>query len=145
MSCMVHALALIAVLGLANGGVAAKHIPDVLRRVDCGGFPLRYGTLIGSSGPSIGRQRASSIMAIAAIAPGRDVHARAWVVWDERGNPWLGITDKTPADLRQLGAFKVAPTFVGGVGTQVRFAPMSTRLPAKYGLVDCPDALLFGG
>jgi|GEM_PF-2152129 len=117
---------------------------DTQRRVNCGGFSLRYGTTIGSMGPSVDKQRASSIMAVAAIAPAKDRHARAWLVWDERGNPWLGLTEKTPAELRRFWSFKVLPSFIGGVGTQVRFAPMTKPLPSKYRLVDCPDALIYG-
>jgi hypothetical protein len=135
-------LALSALL-IAVQGVHAN--PDILRQPHCAGFPLRYGTSIGLMGPSIGKQHARSIMALAAIARGRDLHARGWMVWDERGNPWLGITQSSPPDLRKLWVFKVPPTFTSRAGVQVRFAPMTKPLPANYNIVDCPDALPYGG
>jgi len=124
--------------GLPGGANAA-------RIVGCGGFPLQYGTTIGSVGPNNGKLRARSIIAVAAIASARgDAHARAWIAWDERSTAWLGIAKNSPADLQQLWSLKAPPSFAGGVGTQVRFSPLTRPLPPKYDLVDCPDALPYG-
>lgn len=112
--------------------------------VGCGGFPLPYETTISTRGPSATQQFASSVIAVAAVTVGSDLHARAWMVWDEGGFPWLGVAKGSPADLRALWVFDKAPDF-HGPGVQVRFTPLKKPFPKdKYSLTDCPRALPYG-
>jgi hypothetical protein len=120
-------------------GTSAQAASD--RSARCGGFPLHYGTSFASTGPSRSKQTASSVMAVAAITPGAessDLHARAWMVWDERGMSWLAIKKDSPDNLKRLWAFPTAPDF--HVRGQVQFTPLKA-LPRSYTLTDCPDAL----
>lgn len=110
--------------------------------VRCGGFPLPYGTSFAWTGPVGGRQRVSSVMAVAAVTKG-DLRARAWIVWDEIGEGWLGLAETSPSDLRALWTSKTPPTY-HGPGIQVRFEPFKRPLPKTYRLIDCPQALPFG-
>ena len=109
--------------------------------VACGGFPLRYGTTIASSGPTRAEQHASSVIALAAVTPVTGgSRARAWMVWDERGVGWLGIRRNSPSELRRLWTFPTQPDFTGP-GVQVRFTPLTRPLPKTYRLTACSDSL----
>jgi hypothetical protein len=108
--------------------------------VDCGGFPLPYGTTIGAVGPRSGPNRPSSVMAVAAVTSGNDLRPVAWAVWDERAFAWLAIDNRTPAALRNLWAFKTPPDF-RGPGLQIRFTPLSRALPGRFQLTDCPSVM----
>lgn len=89
--------------------------------------------------PSAAKQYAASVMAVAAVTRGNDLQARAWVVWDEGAYAWLGITESSPADLRELWVLNSPPDFRNSV--KVRFTPMTKPLPKGYRLTDCPHAL----
>ena len=137
---------LLAALALACAlfaGVAHAADAEDKRTVQCGGFPLWYGTTIASIGPLHGRPRIASVMALGAVTTEKDSHARAWVVWDETGTAWLGIAKHSPADLRQLWKSPEPPDFRFGV--RVRFTPLTTPLPKAYRITDCHDALPYSG
>jgi hypothetical protein len=112
------------------------------RVVECGGLKVTYGTSIGSVGTNVHKQYASGIMSIAAVTLD-DLHARAWIVWDERAQPWLALAKQSPDDLKRLWIFPKEPDF-SGPGIQVRWTYLKTHLPPKYRLTDCPDALPYG-
>ena len=82
-------------------------------------------------------------MALGAVTTEKDLHARAWVVWDETGYAWLGIAKRSPADLKRFWKNPEPPDYRFGV--QVRFAPLTAPLPKKYQITDCPDALPYRG
>jgi hypothetical protein len=83
-------------------------------------------------------------MAVAAVVRNDgDTHARAWMIWDERGFAWLAIAKNSPADLRNLWLFPKPPEF-HGPGIQVRFTALKKGLPTAYRILDCPDALSYG-
>ena len=121
---------------------AGSVIADTPRSVECGGVRMMYGTSIGSAGPNVHKQSASGIMAIAAVTL-EDLHARAWIVWDEGAHPWLALAKQSPHDLKRLWIFPKKPDF-SGPGVQVRWTYLNTHLPPQYRLTDCPDALPFG-
>lgn len=133
------ALALILILICASS-IDAQ--PAVKHTVGCGGFLLPYGTSFGAAGPSRARLRASSVTAVAAVVPpeSSDLHPRAWMVWDERGMPWLALTKKSPNDLKKLWSFPTPLEFGGGGPFQVRFTPLKAPLPDTYALAACPYA-----
>lgn len=83
----------------------------------------------------------ASVMALAAVTTQKDLHARAWMVWDEAGYAWLGIAERSPADLRRLWTNPKPPDFRFGV--RVRFTPVTKPLPKAYRITDCPDALSY--
>lgn len=126
---------------LGSFAMPADAIPD--RRAGCGGFPLPYGTSIGTAGPSRTQQHVSSIIAVAAVVPadGSDLRPRAWMVWDERGLARLALKKDSPRDLKRLWLFRDAPNFsANGNALQVRFTPIRSALPASYVLTPCSDA-----
>ena len=108
--------------------------------VGCGGFPLPYETTIATRGTSNTTQYASSVIAVAAVTHDDDLHAQAWMVWDEGGFRYLGLTKRSPADLQSLWVFNRPPDF-SGPGVQVRFTPLQKPLPKPYHLTACPRAL----
>ncbi len=109
---------------------------------NCGGFPLSFGTTIGWTGAPGKRQRVSSVVALASITLDDDYHARGWVVWDEVGQSWLGLTPNSPRALKALWPFAALPAF-SGPGIQVRFASFHEPLPKGYRLTDCPHTLAY--
>lgn len=111
------------------------------RTVACGGFPLMYGTTIGGIGPSATDQRPSSVMAVAAVTLQHQVQAKAWIVWDERGYAWLGLSERSPADLKRLWGFREPLRFTGPIRFTPTTKPLPQYLPKQYRLTDCPDAL----
>lgn len=130
----------LAVLGLfsaviPHGAIAA----DI--QTHCGGFPLSYGTTIAVIGPVVGKPRVASVVALGAVTAGNDLHARAWVVWDETGYAWLGLAQHSPAVLRRFWINPQPPEFRAGV--RVRFTPLTKPLPKPYLITDCPHALPF--
>jgi len=108
--------------------------------VSCGGFPLSYGTTIGASGPTAQQQSPRSVEAVAAVTKPPDLHALAWVVWDERGQSWLALVKGTPADLQRLWRFPKPPDF-GSAGSIVQISPLTAALPQQYELTYCSAAL----
>lgn len=104
---------------------------------------MSYGMSIGMAGPNAHALSASGLMAAAAITSD-DLRARAWIAWDERSQPWLAVTQKSPDDLKRLWLTKEGPEF-SGPGVQVRWTYLTKRLPQKYHLTDCPDALPYNG
>ena len=120
---------------------AGRGSADSPRSVECGGVRLTFGTSIGSAGPTVHKQFASGIMAMAAVTL-EDLHARAWIVWDEGAHPWLALVKQSPDDLKRLWIFPKGPDF-SGRGTQVRWTYLKVHLPPKYRLTDCPDALTY--
>jgi hypothetical protein len=133
-------IAFLLVIGLAALARSAPIASANEVPMGCGGFPLRYETTIASRGPSATKQYISSVIAVAAVTAGEDLHARAWMVWDEGGFAWLGVAKNSPPDLRAMWAFGTPPEF-HGPGVQVRFTPLKKPLPKTYRLTDCPRAL----
>jgi hypothetical protein len=100
--------------------------------VECGGFPLQYGTTIAAI-----NNHPRSVIAVAPVMSASDNRPVAWIVWDERGDGWLGLARFSPADLKRLWIFPTKPDFTGP-GLQLRFTYLKTPLPKKYGLTYCP-------
>jgi hypothetical protein len=126
--------------------VAAAALPSraegLPRTVPCGGPQMTYGMSIGTMGPSIREQHERGIMAATAVTT-HDLHARAWLIWDETAQPWLAIARNTPTDLQRLWIFPKKPDFAGP-GVQVRWTPVKLPLPGSYRLTSCPDVLPYG-
>ncbi len=122
---------------IPHGAIAANRLAPT----QCGGFPLPYGTTIAVIGPIVGAERVASVVALGAVTSGNDLHARAWVVWDETGYAWLGIAQRSPAVLRRFWTNPEPPDFSAGV--RVRFTPLTKPLPKPYHITDCPHTLPF--
>ena len=122
----------LAALAVCTPALAAAQTPQ------CGGFPLAYGTTIGSAGPTASAQQPRSVVALAAVTTTSDTHALAWMIWDERGLAWLALGKRSPADLLQRWSFPNPPDFEHA---PVQFSPFSATLPAKYQLTYCSAAL----
>jgi hypothetical protein len=100
-----HVMRVFIACGVLLGAFAAtaSHVSaDSPRTVECGGVRLTYGTSVGSAGPNVHKQYASGIMAMAAVTL-EDLHARAWIIWDETAHPWLALVKQSPEDLSGSG------------------------------------------
>ena len=101
---------------------------------------MKYGMTIGAVGPSRTKLGLRSVEAVAAVHPAgsSDTRPRAWVIWDERGMPWLALKKTSPSDLKQLWEFKDrGPDFTNY--NFLRFTPVKLPLPKRYSLLWCGD------
>lgn len=99
--------------------------------VQCGGFPLQYGTTIAAI-----NKHPRSVVAVAPVITASGNRPVAWVAWDEHGDGWLGLARFSPADLKRLWISPTQPDFTGP-GIQVRFTYLKAPLPKKYDLTYC--------
>lgn len=111
------------------------------RAVGCGGAPLKYDLSIALVGSLRGKQEVRSVVAVAAVVPADSSHPRpqAWMIWDERGMPWLGLKQTSPADLQSLWQMKGRPDFTNW--KLLRYTPVKLPLPRRYLLMACVDTV----
>ena len=83
---------------------ASANAAPVRLAVECGGFPLPFGTTIAAI-----NNHARTVIAVAPVMSASDNRPVAWMVWDERGDGWLGLARFSPRTSKGFGSSQQSP------------------------------------